>query len=219
MYNICEKTASPRFEESLNTVVMLLTSLLETKDIYTSNHSQHVAKLAKEIAKKLGMNKKETELVYVAGLLHDIGKIAVPAHILQKPGKLTRTEFEDIKMHSEIGYRMLQTTGSLFTSVLPMVRHHHERWDGTGYPGKLKGAQIPRGAAVLAVADAYDAMVSNRPYRIARVHSEVLEEIKECSGSQLSPQIVAVFLDNYQEIKNSVMAEPLSKRISPIDWL
>ncbi len=197
----------------LETIVQMFVALMEAKDVYTVDHSQHVAKLAREIAGKMSLDEQETRRIYLAGLLHDIGKMAVSDRILQKPGKLTRNEYEEIKMHPEIGCRILETAGNLFDSVATMVRYHHERWDGSGYPAGLKGEQIPLGAAILAVADAYDAMVSNRPYRLVRVEAEVLAEIKGCSGSQFNPQVAKVFLDNYRGIKSNAEVQPFTQKI------
>ena len=129
----------------------------------------------------------------MAGLLHDIGKIGVPDHVLLKKGKLTDEEFELIKKHPEFGWMALKSVRA-FEEVSLMLLHHHERIDGRGYPGKLKGAQIPLGAKIIAVSDSFDALTTNRPYRTARSWGEALEELDRCRGTQFEPDVLDAFL-------------------------
>ena len=139
-----------------------LTSAIDAKDPYTCGHSDRVARIAVRLAKELGCDAEMLHTLYMAGLLHDIGKIGIDDAVLRKPGKLTEAEFEHIKQHPELGYRILADIKQL-ADVLPAVLHHHEQWDGKGYPFKLAGDQIPLIARIVAVADAYDAMTQRPP--------------------------------------------------------
>ena len=150
--------------EFLAGVVRALTSAIDAKDPYTCGHSDRVARIAVRLADQLGCSSKDLETIYLSGLLHDIGKIGIDDQVLRKPGKLTEAEYEHIKVHAEIGYRILKDLKQL-DQVLPVVRHHHEAWDGKGYPFGLAGEEIPLFARIVAVADAFDAMSSDRPYR------------------------------------------------------
>ncbi len=170
----------------------VLTAAVDAKDPYTRGHSERVASLGAQLATKLGFNPETIEAIRVAGLLHDIGKIGVPEAILRKPGKLTDEEFDFVKKHPEIGYRILKDLPSL-SLHLPGVLHHHERWDGRGYPYGLRGAAIPMVARILAFADTFDAMSSNRSYRCAMARPWILEEIRKGSGTQFDPQLVELF--------------------------
>lgn len=192
---------------SLKQTVMALAAAVEAKDSYTINHSRNVAAIAAAIAKEMGFDSLKIEQIHLAGLLHDIGKIGVPDYILQKPDKLSPVEFEEIKLHPEIGYRILQTGGEIFASIAPIVRYHHERWDGQGYPKGLKGKQIPLEAAILAVADSFDAIISNRSYRVAEVEEKALNEIIACSGRQFHPKVARVFVESFVEIKSNALSE------------
>ncbi len=170
-----------------------LSAAVDAKDPYTQGHSQRVALLASQTAAKLGFDDQTIETFRVAGLLHDIGKIGVPEAILCKPAKLTDEEFQLIKRHPEIGYRILKDLPSL-QSHIQGVLHHHERWDGSGYPQGLAGNQIPMLARVLALADTFDAMSSNRSYRPRMHRPRILEEIRSSAGTQFDPHLVEIFL-------------------------
>jgi HD-GYP domain-containing protein (c-di-GMP phosphodiesterase class II) len=169
-----------------------LTAAIDAKDRYTCGHSQRVAHLASQLASALGFNDEFVQRVRIAGLVHDVGKIGVPEEVLGKAGKLTDAEFAQIKMHPEIGYRILKDIPQL-RDVLSGVLHHHERWDGLGYPHNLKGPNIPEFARIIALADSFDAMSSNRTYRAARERSVVLEEILRCAGKQFDPEFAPIF--------------------------
>ena len=140
------------------------------------------------------MPEKKIELIYRAGLLHDIGKIGIPDSILQKPSPLTNEEINKIERHPELGANLLKTSQSL-ANLIPIIRHHHERYDGTGYPAGLKGNEIPIEARILTIADAMDAMISNRPYRNGLTNHALLDQIESGSGSQFDPQIASVTID------------------------
>jgi len=184
------------YDEQAETFVGTLrafSSSLDAKDPYTRGHSERVALLARDLALASGMGVEEAERVHMAGAMHDIGKIGVPDHVLGKPGRLTDDEFEMIKRHPSIGYEILKPIPTV-EDILPGVLYHHERWDGRGYPSGLSGDEIPMMARVLAVADTFDAMSSNRAYRPAKSRDEVLAEIERCAGSQFDPELVPAFL-------------------------
>lgn len=164
--------------------VQALTAAIDAKDRYTRGHSERVAHLSAAIARTAGKTPAECERVRIAGLVHDVGKIGVPEAVLTKPGRLTDEEFNHIKKHPEIGYRILRDIPQL-GDVLPGVLYHHERLDGKGYPHNLEGEQIPEIARIIAVADTFDAMSSDRAYRRAKSREEVLREVERVSGSQL----------------------------------
>ena len=171
-----------------------LTSAIDAKDSYTHGHTERVAMLARMLAEKVGLDEQTVERLYISGLVHDVGKIGVPEAVLCKPGKLTDEEFELIKMHPEIGARILQDIRQM-QDLLPGVLYHHERWDGRGYPSGLAGREIPLFGRLIGLADAFDAMSSTRTYRSAMNLDEVLAEIRRCAGSQFDPELAEVFLD------------------------
>jgi putative nucleotidyltransferase with HDIG domain len=179
--------------ESFINSVKSLVHALEAKDVYTSGHSQRVTDIATNIAEAMHWDEAQLEKIRLAGILHDIGKIGVPESILNKPGKLEKDEFEIVKTHCEIGERILR---SVITDeeILKAIRHHHERYDGTGYPDGLPGDRIPQGARILAAADAYDAMTPDRPYRRAMTHSQACIELEKKSGLQFDPEVASIFL-------------------------
>ena len=166
-----------------------LVASVQVRDHYTEEHCSRVADLSVKIAKEMNRSGREIESLKIAGMLHDVGKIAIPDNILLKPGKLTFAEFGVIKTHSEVGERILKPI-LLFDEERNIILHHHEKYDGTGYPSKLKKMKIPIGARIMAVADAFDAMVYGRPYRERVSVKDALEEIKKYSGTQFDPVIV-----------------------------
>jgi HD-GYP domain-containing protein (c-di-GMP phosphodiesterase class II) len=176
----------------LGTIETLAASI-DAKDQYTAGHSRRVAHLAWQLASRIGFDRERAERVRICGLVHDVGKIGVPEAVLCKPGRLTDEEFALIKKHPEIGHRILKDIPQ-FDDVLPGVLHHHERWDGRGYPAGLKGEQIPLVARILALADTFDAMSSNRSYRPAMSRERVIEEFRRCSGQQFDPVLVEPFV-------------------------
>ncbi len=168
-----------------------LAKAVDARDTYTGSHSTRVAELSAWIAHRLGVDREHIELTRLAGSLHDLGKLAIPEEILRKPGPLTDPERLVLQRHPEIGHRMLESLG--VDPVAEWVLHHHERWDGTGYPERLRGDEIPLGARIIFVADAYDAMTSDRAYRGRLTPREAIEELERCSGTQFDPDIVAAF--------------------------
>ena len=174
--------------------VKSLASAIDAKDEYTRHHSTRVTEFTVKIAMKMGFNGKELGDLELAGLLHDVGKIAVPESILNKPGKLTDEEFKLIKEHPARGENILSPVIEL-KEIARIVRSHHERYDGTGYPDKLKGREIPLGARIMAIADTYDSITSERPYRKPASHRFAVKEIIGCSGTQFDPEVVEHFLE------------------------
>lgn len=175
-----------------------LAATLETRDQYTEGHSRRVAFMATATGRCLGWNEEEQKHLEIAGLLHDLGKIGIPDIILNKPGPLTEEEFARMKEHPQIAAQILAKIEGL-EEVALWVRHHHERIDGRGYPDGLKGKLIPLGARILTVADAYDAMVSHRPYRKALPIEIALSELKTGRGAQFDEKVVDGFLTALQE--------------------
>ncbi len=173
--------------------VRSLVSALDAKDTYTCGHSSRVAELAVTLASRLGYDEEQLATIRMAGILHDIGKIGVDDSVLRKDGKLTTEEFDQIKLHPVLGYEILKGIKP-FKKILPAVRHHHESWDGSGYPDGLAGDSIPRDAQVIAVADAFDAMSSDRPYRPGMPIERVIEIFRKGRGQQWAADIVDVLL-------------------------
>jgi HD-GYP domain-containing protein (c-di-GMP phosphodiesterase class II) len=174
-------------------LLQALTASIDAKDRYTCGHSERVGLLAANMAALLGLKKEQVEQYRIAGLLHDVGKIGITEAVLCKCGRLTDDEYKQIKRHPEIGYRILLDVPSL-KHVLEGVLHHHERWDGHGYPDGLASDKIPLISRVLALADSFDAMSSTRSYRSAMPRQAVLAEIRRCSGVQFDPSLVPLFL-------------------------
>ncbi|MFZ2959693.1 MAG: HD domain-containing phosphohydrolase [Candidatus Ozemobacteraceae bacterium] len=170
-----------------------LTSAIDAKDSYTHGHSERVTELSVALGKEINLNKTDLENLRIASVLHDIGKIGIPENILNKPGRLTDEEFEIIKSHPELGIRILKKVEFLVT-VVPIIRHHHERYDGRGYPDALKAEEIPFAARIITIADSYDAMTSDRPYRKAMELEAACSEIMRCKGSQFDPELTEAFV-------------------------
>src|SRR5262245_1113293 len=174
-------------------MAVTLVSLIDLRDRYTGSHSNRVANYSRGTAIQLGLTDTETDSIVLAASLHDIGKIGVPDHVLLKPGKLTDDEFDWIKRHPEYGWMALRTVEGFEQESL-MVLHHHERLDGRGYPAGLHGSEIPLGSRIIAVADSFDALTTDRPYRPGRRQLAALEEIMRCSGTQFDPAVVDAFV-------------------------
>ena len=173
--------------------LLALTSAIDAKDSYTHGHSERVALLSRMLAEAAGLGSSVSDRVYLAGLIHDVGKIGVPERVLSKPGRLTDNEFELIKRHPEIGAKIVRGIRQM-QDLVPGVLHHHERWDGRGYPRQLAGEEIPIFGRLIGLADAFDAMSSTRTYRSALNHQIVLEEIRKCRGAQFDPELAEVFV-------------------------
>lgn len=184
-----------------NTINTIINTLHE-KNPREEQHSKRVSQLCQSIGRALSLSEIEVSKLKVVGLLHDIGKIAIEEGILNKPGKLSEDEWEQIKRHPDIGYRILSTSYEM-SELADSILAHHERWDGTGYPKGLKGDTIPRISRIIALADSYDAMISKRPYRNSLSEKEALLEIQKNSGTQFDPEITRIFTEKMLELKRS----------------
>ena len=181
---------------SSEAVVVALARTVEARDHYTEKHLRRVADRSVEIARKMGMSQRDVEGVRLGGLLHDVGKIAVPDGVLLKPGPLNEAEFAQIRMHPETGAEIVRPL-SAFDGPEPAVLHHHEHFDGSGYPAGLRGEAIPLAARIVAVADGFDAMTTDRPYRKALAPVVAFERLEQGRGTQWDPAVVGIFLDAY----------------------
>lgn len=169
--------------------IQCLIAALEARDLYSHGHSQRVAGMVYDLARQIGLKGRKLEMVHIAAHLHDIGKIGVPDSILRKPDKLFPHEWAQIQRHPEIGYHILNKSHHL-KQIAKIVLHHHERWDGKGYPAGLKGEAIPLGARLIAICDSIDAMTSDRPYRKGLTWQDCLQEIKACQATQFDAVLV-----------------------------
>jgi putative nucleotidyltransferase with HDIG domain len=175
-------------------MLSMLTRAIEARDPYTRGHSSRVTDMAEAVARALGWSEERIASLRVGGPLHDIGKLAVSDEVLCKEGRLDDDELAQIREHPKIGAKLLLRVTAL-REAIPYVLYHHERWDGTGYPSGKRGEEIPVEARVLAIADAFDAMTSDRPYRDALSREEALAEVERCAGTQFDPKIARVFLE------------------------
>ena len=174
--------------------LVALSAAIERRDPYTLGHSARVTAIAQALAERMLCDLGERDAIALGGPLHDIGKLTIPDEVLLKPGRLDEHELAQIREHPEAGARMLRGVPTL-APALPCVLHHHERWDGGGYPHGLAGDAIPRTARILAVADAFDAMTSTRPYRAALPIDAALAEVARCAGTQFDPQAAGALVE------------------------
>ncbi len=188
------KKINEELEKSYLESIETLRYTVDAKDSYTRGHSDRVSEYSVLLGKKLGLSSKDLKTLKIGGLFHDIGKIGVPDSILLKESKLTDDEYSEIKNHPSIGAHIL-STATIFKDLIPIVKHHHERFDGHGYPGQLQGENIPYLARIAAIADSFDAMTSRRSYRDCLPIDFVIEEFKRCKGSQFDPVLIDAFLD------------------------
>lgn len=188
------KESKEQLERAYLDTIQSLRYAVEAKDPYTRGHSDRVSEYAVLIGRKMGLSEDEIKTLQIGGLFHDIGKIGVPDSILQKEAKLTDDEYSQIKNHPSIGAHILGEAEA-FKDIIPIVKYHHERFDGRGYPSRLSGEKIPLLARITAVADTFDAMTSKRSYRNALDIQYVKEEIERCKGTQFDPKIAEVFLE------------------------
>ena len=189
-----------QMREMNNEIIRSFAQAVEAKDIYTRGHSDQVAYYATRLGRELGLSNSELDKLYLAGIVHDIGKIGIPDHILNKPDRLTSDEFSIMKKHPEVGRNILAQVGSL-QNILPIIYHHHERIDGKGYPTGLKGTQIPYLARLVTVVDAFEAMTSDRAYRNALHLDKVKEIMHDGAGSQWEPELVEAWLSIIEQEK------------------
>lgn len=190
--------ANLKLEQSQVGLLKTLGTVIDAFDAYTFGHSTQVAVYAEAIAKKMELPQREIDLIVKASLVHDVGKVGVMDAIIGKQGPLTDEEYRLVKQHPDIGAEILGLLEG-FEEIVPLVRYHHERWGGNGYPLGLKGEEIPLGARILAVADTVDAMFSDRPYRKSPTYNEVMEELLRCMGTQFDPKVVQAFFNVVKE--------------------
>ena len=196
-----------KLEQAYLESIQTLRYTVEVKDSYTRGHSDRVSEYSVLLGKHLGLPQTDLDTLRVGGLFHDIGKIGVPDAILQKNGRLDDDEYSQIKQHPNIGIHIL-SHAKIFQNILPIVEHHHEKFDGTGYPGRLAGNDIPYLARIAAVADSFDAMASKRAYRNSLPLDVIIDEFERCKGTQFDPEIANVFLDilrNHRDEIDEVM--------------
>ncbi|MFG0288174.1 MAG: HD-GYP domain-containing protein [Rhodopirellula sp. JB044] len=208
--HLMNKRQFHEMQSMLEGTVRSLASALDAKDAYTHGHSSRVADLAVQLALRLGLGDRSAEALQLAGILHDIGKIGIDDSVLKKPGSLTPEEFDQIKRHPVLGYEILKDIRP-FRHILPAVRHHHESWDGRGYPDGLVGDEIPRDAQILAVADAFDAMISDRPYRRGMPLEKVREIFQKGRGQQWAADVVDALLQSHDLMQAYAEQRPFAR--------
>lgn len=179
--------------DAAESVILALGRVIEARDLYTVHHAERVGRYAREIGQAYGLVEADLDVLYKGGVLHDLGKAVIPAEILLKPGPLTDEEYAVMTMHSAKGEAICQPLRSA-SFYLPIIRHHHERWDGRGYPDRLAGKEIPVSARIVAVADAWDAMLSARPYRPGLERQKAIEQLRSAAGHQWDATFVEIFL-------------------------
>jgi putative nucleotidyltransferase with HDIG domain len=202
-------------EESALEAVESLNATVDAKDPYTAGHSQRVQRIAVALGEELGLGHEQLDVLRFAGLFHDIGKIGVPDAILTKPARLTELEFEIVKRHPEDGARIVGRLHRLHSAV-PAVLHHHERWDGNGYPHGLRGEGIPLEAAIVGLADAVDAMTTDRPYSAARSLADAAEEVVRNRGTQFAPAVVDAFVTLVERMPELFGTDPAAGELVPV---
>ena len=198
------RDANERLENAYLESIQTLRYTVEAKDPYTRGHSDRVSEYSVLIGKQMGLPEEDLKILRIGGLFHDIGKIGVPDRVLLKEGKLTDEEYSEIKNHPSIGAHIL-SNATIFKDIIPIVKHHHEKYDGNGYPSKLKGEDIPLFARIAAVADTFDAMTSKRTYRDSLPLDVVKQEIERCKGTQFDPKIADIFLDILNNHYNDIV--------------
>lgn len=206
--------AYDKLEKAYLESIQTLRYTVEAKDPYTRGHSDRVSEYSVLIGQKLGLEEDKIKLLKIGGLFHDVGKIGVPDNILKKPGKLTDDEYSEIKNHPSIGAHIL-APATIFQEIIPIVKHHHEKYDGNGYPSKLKGEEIPYLARIAAIADTFDAMTSKRIYRNELPIEVVKEEFLKNKGIQFDPNLVDIFI-NILENDYSKIEEIQQKYINEV---
>jgi len=185
--------------DDLHEIVEALATALDAKNSCMCGHSERVADISLSIARAMGLSESKQQTIHIGAHLHDLGKIGIPDAILNKPGKLTDEEFTIIKEHPVIGYNIVRKV-KVFSTISDIVRYHHERFDGKGYPEGMVGMEIPLGARIVAVADAFDAMTTPRNYRNCLSYRQALAEIIRCRGSQFDPEIVDLFAEMHEGV-------------------
>lgn len=190
---------SVRLRRDTQAALATLVDIIELRDPYTAGHSRRVAALARELALRIGVTGEEADLVELAGQVHDLGKVAVDTDVLRKPGRLDEDEWQQVRFHPVHSADVVARFSAYDDEVVAMVRHHHERWDGKGYPDGLAGEEIPLGARILAVADTFDALTSDRPYRQGMAIEQALAILESGAGKQWDPHLVETFVAGVRE--------------------
>jgi putative nucleotidyltransferase with HDIG domain len=188
--------------------IQAFAAAIDAKDVYTKNHSYRVAKYVVAIARELGWDESDIEGIYIAGLLHDVGKIILRDELLNKKSPLTKEEIMEIKRHPSLSYNIISKIKFPWKDVVTIVRHHHERPDGSGYPDALKGEELSDGAKILTLADAFDAMTTDRPYRSKLDLKSAIEELRNCLGTQFDPKIMGAFCRVLEKEIKGELPEP-----------
>jgi len=218
--SVVAQTTTRKLKELVFDVVRAFVTAIEARDQYTCGHSLRVARIAVCIGRELQLPESKLSRLYLAGLVHDVGKIGVPDAVLNKPGKLTAAEYDQVKMHVNVGVSILNQI-KRFSHIMPAVRHHHERVDGCGYPDGLRGDAIPLEARILAVADAFDAMMNDRPYRAKMVRDGVGVILREGAGRQWDEAVVCAALKRWDElaaIQSRAIGESLRRAVTTCEW-
>lgn len=208
MPNTIQPDAAPHTTSHLlqyHDLIESIVAAMDARDAYTAQHSDRVADMVLILAAALGLDETETTRIHIAAHLHDIGKIAVPDAVLRKAGPLTQPEWEEMRRHPVTGYEILRKVAD-FQEIAVLVRHHHERWDGRGYPDGLSGQEIPLGSRIMAVADSIDAMMSSRSYRPAMTGPACRREIEKNSGIMYDPRVAAAALAHWDELVSRYIA-------------
>ena len=200
------QTLNKKMEKMYTNILTALVGALDLKDPYTKGHSLHVAEGSMKLGKHLGLTPKKLDTLYMAAILHDVGKISIPDYILTKPDRLTKEEYDLIKTHPIKGYQLLKPIDGM-EEIAEIILYHHERCDGKGYPEGLHCEEIPMLSKIITVVDAFDAMVNRRVYRRALSFNEAIEEIKRNLGTQFDPHIGEKFLEIARSIYNIVKKE------------
>jgi len=192
------KTLNQQLKKSNFDTIMALIEALNAKDPYTRGHSERVPIYSLLLSEQLNLTSEEIDSIYLASFLHDIGKIGIHEDVLNKPAELTDDEYEMVKNHAHISSQIVAHVPNM-SHIASIVRHHHERHNGEGYPDGLKGDEIPLGSRILAIADAFDAMTTCRPYRAAFKPADALLEIQKCAGTQFDPELANTFVSAYSK--------------------
>jgi putative nucleotidyltransferase with HDIG domain len=211
--NVILEKSSREISTLNDSLLKTLAEVVDLRDPYVLGHSEQVTRYATLLAQNVGLDKRQVENIRKAALLHDIGKLGIPEHILLKPARLSEDEYRIVKEHVVLGAEILETTDSL-KELIPIVRHHHERIDGKGYPDGLAGELIPLGARIVALADAVEAMASDRPYRCALPLDQVIIELQKNSGSQFDPKLVKVFSELAVSYGDALIVNSAQKEIN-----
>lgn len=190
-------------ETELVTSIKTLISVINAKDRYTYAHTERVVMFSRMMAEALGLSERDRKSLVYGAYMHDIGKINIPVEVLNKKMPLTDEEWECLKQHSQHGVEIIRNVESL-KEIIPLIRHHHEKYNGTGYPLGLKGEEIPYIVRILTIIDSFDAMTSNRPYNIPKTYEEAFEELRRCRGTQFDPELVEVFIKTINENKDKI---------------